>query len=131
MLPIFVIGMITFNKKYFFLFILILLIEILIALYIKDKIIRPYIGDVLVVILVYCFVKSFLDLPVVTAAIAVLVFAFLVEFLQYIHIVDRLGLSKYKVAKVIIGTTFQWMDLVAYATGILFILLFELRLRKK
>ncbi|MFT5385169.1 MAG: hypothetical protein ACI81W_002574, partial [Saprospiraceae bacterium] len=34
------------------------LIEVGIAVFIQDRIIRPYIGDLLVVILIYCFIRS-------------------------------------------------------------------------
>ena len=42
--------MIRFNKHYFGLAVIILLVEVLIALYVHDDFIRPYLGDVLVVI---------------------------------------------------------------------------------
>ncbi len=60
---------VTFNIRYFLLFIALLIIEILIALYVHDEIVRPYIGDVLVSILVYCFVKAFFNTPVLKTAI--------------------------------------------------------------
>lgn len=34
--------------------------EVLIALYVRDRFIRPYVGDMLVVVLVYSFVRIFL-----------------------------------------------------------------------
>ena len=34
-------------------------IEALIALYVRDNFIRPYVGDILVVVLVYSFVRMF------------------------------------------------------------------------
>jgi hypothetical protein len=68
--------MITFNKNYFGLAILIFIIEVLIALFVSDSFVRPYLGDVLVVILIYCFIKSFLRLSVLSLAMGVLVLAF-------------------------------------------------------
>ena len=38
-------------------------VETLIALFVRDAFIRPYMGDVLVVILVYCFVRMFITRP--------------------------------------------------------------------
>jgi len=54
----------TFNTKYFLLAFALFFVEVYIALYVHDDIIRPYIGDVLVVILIetvakYSFKKSF------------------------------------------------------------------------
>ena len=117
--------MLTFNKKYFILALLLFFIEVLIALYVHDKIIRPYIGDVLVVILIYCFVKSFLKLPVLPVATGVLMFAFMVETLQYFKIVEVLGLQHIKLARIVIGTSFAWMDMLTYIAGIAIVLIAE------
>ncbi|WP_348825675.1 DUF2809 domain-containing protein [Flavobacterium aestuarii] len=117
--------MLTFNKKYFFLSIILLIIEVLIALFVHDKLIRPYLGDVLVVILIYCFIKSFLELPVLPAAIFVLLFSFGIEFLQYLNIVEKLGLQNSKIARTVIGTSFAWIDLVCYIAGIIIVLFTE------
>lgn len=117
--------MLTFNKNYFVFFILIFTIETLIAIYVHDNFVRPYIGDVLVVILIYCFVKSFLKLPVVTTALAVLIFAFIIEFLQFLNIVEKLHLEKSKIARTVIGTSFSWMDILMYVVGIAIVIAVE------
>ena len=124
--------MFEFNKKYFLLFCLLFIVEVLIALYVHDKIIRPYIGDLLVVILIYCFIKSFLKIKVMQAALFVLLFAFCVELLQYFTIVEKLGLQNSKVASTVIGTYFEWIDILCYIAGVCIILLTEkLRNEKK
>lgn len=110
--------MFTFNKNYFVLALLVFLTEVGIALYVDDAFIRPYFGDVLVVILLYCFVKSFLKLPVVTVALFVLLFAFTIEFFQFLNIVEKLGLQNVKLARTVIGTSFSWEDIVCYILGI-------------
>ena len=123
--------MLTFNKNYFGFAILLFSIEVLIALYINDRFVRPYLGDVLVVILIYCFLKSFLKLPVLTAAIAVLGFSFTIEFLQFLDIVEKLGLEKSKTARTVIGTSFSWIDLLTYIIGITIVLIIEKYWHKK
>lgn len=115
----------TFNKYYGLLALCLFIIEVLIALYVHDAFVRPYLGDVLVVILIYCFVKTFVDTPVLPTAIAVLVFAYLIEWLQYLQIVNWLGLQQNVIARTVIGTTFQWGDILAYTLGILVVLLVE------
>ena len=48
-------------KKRFFnfiLFMIFLAIEVLIALYVHDDFVRPYLGDVLVVVVLYFFVSA-------------------------------------------------------------------------
>ena len=117
--------MLKFSKAYFLLFAFIFNIEVLIALYVHDKIIRPYIGDVLVVILIYCFIKSFLDVKVVPTAVFVLLFSFVVETLQYLNIVEMLGLENSKIARTVIGTSFAWMDIWTYIIGIIIVLATE------
>ena len=117
--------MIIFRKGYFLLTLILLTTEILIALFIHDGIIRPYIGDFLVVILIYCFVRSFFKISVLNAAIGTLLFAYVIEFLQYLNFVQMLGLQKSKMANVIIGNRFEWIDMLAYTLGIALVLLTE------
>ena len=120
-----------FNREYFLLTILFLAIEVLIAVFVHDTIIRPYIGDFLVVILIYCLVKSILNTPVFATAIGVLVFSFVVEATQYFHLVNLLGLQHSKLARVIMGNYFAWMDIVTYTAGIIVVLLVEKITAKK
>lgn len=123
-------SMFTFNKYYSGIAILVFMTEVMIALFVKDTFVRPYLGDVLAVILIYCVVKSFLKWSVLSVAIVVLLFAFTIEFLQLIRIVDILGLDTSPIARTVIGTSFSWGDLIAYVAGIGIVLLVEgLRLR--
>ncbi len=117
--------MITFKKKYFVYFILLFLIEILIANFVDDTIIRPYIGDTLVVILIYCFVRCFFNFTVVNTTLGVLLFAFVIEILQYFKFVELIGLGNSRIALIVFGNSFAWLDLVAYSLGGLLILLAE------
>jgi hypothetical protein len=117
--------MLTFNKKYFLLTVFLFIVEVLIALFVRDAIIRPYVGDVLVVILIYCFIKTFFNWPVVPVAIGVLLFAFAVEALQYFKVVELLGLQDSKLARIVIGTSFAWLDMLTYVIGIAAVILIE------
>ncbi len=111
--------MLKFNRNYFILTILLLLTEITIALYVHDNFVRPYFGDFLVVILLYYFLKSFVNISVLTAASLVLFFSFAIEIAQYFNMVEKLGLLHSKIARVVLGNSFAWMDLLAYVLGIL------------
>ena len=106
-----------FNTFYFAIFVAFFIIEVLIALYVKDDFIRPYLGDTFVVILIYSFVRSFLNAPVFPTIIGVLLFSYGIEIMQYFKLVDLLGLGDYKLARVVIGTSFAWGDMVAYTAG--------------
>ena len=123
--------MLTFNKNYFLLTVLLFITEVLIALYVHDNVVRPYIGDVLVVMLIYCFVKSFFNWPVFNTALLVLGFSFLIETLQYFNIVKILGLEHSSIARTVIGTSFAWIDLVAYTVGFVLVLIIEKVFRRK
>jgi len=114
--------MLTFNKKYFLLAVLLFITEVLIAIYFKVGFIRHYFGDFLVVILIYCFVKSFLKISVLKAAIGVLLFAYFIELLQYLNFVKWIGLGDNRLANVVLGNYFEWADMLAYTVGILFVL---------
>ena len=114
-----------FNKLYFFAFLLVLFAEIGIATFIKKGFIRSTFGDYLVVILIYCFVKSFVISKPFYVAIGVLIFAFVVEFMQLSNILVPLKLENNILAKTILGSTFHITDLVAYILGITTILIAE------
>lgn len=114
-----------FHKWYFALTILLFIIEFIIGAEIHDAIIRPYGGDFLVVMLIYCFVKSFLNLPPVATAITVLIFSYAVEISQYFHLVTQLGLQRNRLAKILLGTSFSFNDILAYTLGVITVLLIE------
>lgn len=122
--------MFRFSKNYFIITVFLFVIEVCIALFVHDRFIRPYLGDVLVVILIYCFVKTFLKVTVLKAALGVLLFSFGIELLQYANIIEILGWQDNKLARTVIGTSFAREDLVAYVAGILLVIVVEKGLRK-
>lgn len=122
-----------FKSYYFVWSIILFLTEIYIALFVQDDFIRPYIGDTLVVILLYSIVKTFFSVPILTASASVLLFSFGIEILQYFKIVEIIGLQSSKLARTVIGTSFAWADLLAYSLGFFMILCCEqlLKIYKK
>jgi DNA integrity scanning protein DisA with diadenylate cyclase activity len=117
--------MITFHKPYFLFALLLLISEIIIGLYLHDAFIRPYGGDFLVVILLYCVVKTFTNFPLMPVAFGVLVFAYAVEISQYFHLIKVLGLEHSRTAKLLLGTSFSCTDLFCYTLGILTVVFIE------
>ncbi|MEO0432641.1 MAG: DUF2809 domain-containing protein [Cyanobacteria bacterium J06656_5] len=111
-----------FNAYYFYWSAILLITEIYIGVFVKDDFVRPYMGDFLVVILIYTFVRAFFKYSIINTAIGVLLFSFLVEILQYFKIVEILGLGSSQLARTIIGTTFVWEDFIAYSLGIVTVL---------
>jgi hypothetical protein len=114
-----------FNFYYFTLTIVLFIAEFFIGTYMHDAIIRPYGGDFLVVIFLYCFIKSFVQTPIKGTAIGVLLLAYVIETLQYFHFVDVLGWHNSKLANIILGNFFAWGDIVAYTLGIVLVLILE------
>ena len=119
--------MLTFRPRYLLAAVLLLLVELWIALYVRDRLVRPYGGDFLVVILIYCVGRAFVRWSVLAVAIATLLFSFAVEIGQYYSLVDRLGLRGNRAAEIVIGMGFSWGDLLAYTLGIAVVVLVEWR----
>ncbi|MDR0893092.1 MAG: DUF2809 domain-containing protein, partial [Mediterranea sp.] len=68
--------------SYLICFAAIFAIEVFIALYVHDYFVRPYLGDVLVIALVYCFVRVFIPYGVLRMPLYVFLFACFIELLQ-------------------------------------------------
>ncbi|HTJ13333.1 MAG TPA: DUF2809 domain-containing protein [Dinghuibacter sp.] len=97
-------------------------IELFIGEKMHDDFVRPYVGDYLVVILLYCFVRGVTRIAKWPAALGVLVFAYAIETGQYFHIADRLGFTRPSLMRTMIGTFFTWNDILCYTLGILSVL---------
>ena len=106
-----------FDVRFFCLFVLMFLVEATIAIFVHVPLIRHFMGDVLVVVLLYFFARSFLTLGKGQAVALVVSFAWCIEFGQYFGLVHLLGLQEVRLARIIIGTTFDKMDLLAYSIG--------------
>jgi len=117
--------MLKFNIKYFLFAIALFLIEVMIGAYMHDAFIRPYGGDFLVVIFIYCFVRSFWNGGVYTAAMSVLIFSYLVEISQHFHLINKVALQQSKAARIIMGTSFSWVDMLMYTIGMLLVVIIE------
>ncbi len=115
----------TLNKTYLAIAFALFLTETAIALFVDDAFLRPIGGDFLVIILLYATVRGLTRFKLYPALIGVLLFAYLLETLQYFNFVELVGLENVKVARVVIGTYFSWADMLAYTAGGLFILIVE------
>lgn len=120
----------TFNRTYFILTIFLFIAEVLIALFVHDGFFRPYFGDVLVVILIYCFIKSFFDFAVWKIALFVALFSICIETLQYFNFISKIGLEDSNLAKAVLGHSFSWWDILCYLIGILVVVCWETLRRK-
>lgn len=107
-------------------FSVLLVAEVLIALFVHDNFIRPYVGDMLVTILLCCLCRTVFPKGIRALPIYVFVFAALVEIGQYFHVVALLGLENNRLLSTILGTTFSYIDLICYAVGCLLFYLAEI-----
>ncbi|UHO38254.1 DUF2809 domain-containing protein [Chryseobacterium capnotolerans] len=114
-----------FSLKYLLISIFIFLIEVLIATKLKDIFfVRAYLGDVIVVILLYTLVKSFFTVNNEKLILGILVFSCFIEVAQYFNIAEKLGFRPGSLMYIVIGNSFSWIDILCYAVGCLLIYLF-------
>ena len=111
--------MMKFNLKYLLLSTVIFLVEVSIATIFKDIVfVRSYLGDVLVVMLIYTLILSFFEIENRTKLIiGIFIFSVFVEVLQYFKIADILGLKPGSIAAIVVGNSFSWIDILCYAVG--------------
>lgn len=111
------------NKRiqYIIAFCVIFALEVVIALFVRDRFIRPYGGDILVTALICCFVRIFF--PESTSIgrklvpLWVFLFSVAVEIGQYFDFVNLLGLGDIAFFRILLGTSFSWIDIVCYGIG--------------
>lgn len=107
------------NKTYLLIGIGLFLVEVFIALFVRDAIIRPYGGDFLAVIMLYAFARSVVNWPAIRVAVVVLGIAYAIEIAQYLNLLSWLGWQDNTLAKVVLGSSFEWIDMLAYTLGAL------------
>lgn len=105
------------RMAYFLVFFGLLVVEVLIALFLHDPIIRPYGGDVLVIPVLYCLVRTVVPDRWRFLPLFLFLFAAGVEILQAVDFVHWLGLADNRFWRILLGSTFDWRDLLCYAIG--------------
>ena len=115
----------TYRPHYALATLFIFIIEVVIALFVRDAFIRPYGGDILAVVLAYVGLRAVTNLSVNKAAAASLGVAFAVELAQALNLITTMGLADNELARVVLGTSFAWGDIAAYIAGAALVLLIE------
>jgi hypothetical protein len=110
--------MLHLNRTYFYCALGLLVIELYIGLFVHDALVRPYGGDFLVVMLLYCLLRAFSSVSRRYAASAVLLLAYATEVTQYYHLIQQLSWEQHLWVRLLLGTHFAWLDLLAYTAGI-------------
>ena len=104
--------------------IIVLVMEIYIAIFIKGGFIRHYIGDVLATAMLYAFGRAVFRVAPINLAICVFVISLFIEAAQYLKILEILGV-KSSILRIIFGGTFDWTDIICYLAGCILAFLFE------
>lgn len=104
---------------YAVLFFILLLVELFIGLFVNDAFIRPYVGDMLVTVLICSLCRIFIPTKAQLLPVYVFVFAAIVELGQYFDVIKLLGLENSRILSVAVGRTFSFIDLICYAVGCL------------
>ena len=104
--------------------VIILVIEIYIAIFIKGGFIRHYIGDVLATAMLYAFGRAIFRVAPINLAIFVFVISLFIEALQYLKILEILSV-KSSILRIIFGGTFDWTDIICYLAGCILAYMFE------
>lgn len=115
---------------YLLLFVLLTAVEALIAAFVHDAFIRPYLGDVLVVIVIYCFVRIFIPERAALLPLYVFLFAAAEEFSQLFHPAKLLGIHN-RVINILLGSTFDVSDILCYLAGCVLLAGWELLRRRR
>lgn len=84
-----------------------------------NPVIRGFLGDIVIVLLIYSFLKGIRDFNSIKLVLFTLALSYTTEFLQYLQISKYLGLENNQAAQLIIGSVFDPMDLLAYTIGAL------------
>lgn len=115
------------NKRlmYIFTFIILTAAEVLIALYVHGSFVRPYIGDVLVMGVLYCLIRSFLPDGIRLLPLWLFLVGILAEVLQYFNLSYVLSLQDNVFIRILLGSTFDLKDVACYGAGCLIISILE------
>lgn len=92
-------------------------VEVLIALYVHDKFVRPYLGDVIVVVVIYTFVRTIIPDRCRLLPLFVFIFAAVVELLQIINLPKVFGFENNRLLSTLVGSVFDVKDILCYAVG--------------
>lgn len=84
----------------------------------KIPFVRNSVGDFLVVIFLFTSIKVvFPNIASFNLAVGIFIFGVVIEILQLLKIPQFFGTEKVWV-KLILGSSFEWMDIVAYLFGV-------------
>ena len=114
--------------KYLIGFIITIIIEALIAMYVHDYFIRPYVGDVVIIICIYLLLRIIIPDKIKYLSLYVLMLGVIVEVMQYFNFTNMISGGN-KLLKIALGSTFDIKDIICYAIGYIIIVLVEAKMK--
>lgn len=117
------------KKKWIYLivFLILLAVEFFIGIFVHDRFIRPYVGDVIVVVVLYFLIRCISPEKPTFLCLWIFLFAVFVEVTQVFPLVDLLGIRN-RFLRVVMGTSFSWNDMIAYLAGSIVNLIMDLKI---
>lgn len=115
---------------YFIVFLILLAVEFYIGIFVHDHFIRPYVGDVIVVVVLYFLIRSIFPEKPAFLCLWIFLFAVFVEVTQIFPLVDLLGI-KNRFIRIVMGTSFAWKDVIAYIAGSVVNLVMDLKILRE
>lgn len=100
-------------------FVFLFAVEALIAVYVHDDFVRPYVGDMIVTVVVWSFARFIFPDKFKLMSLYVMIFAVLIEVGQYFNYVELFGVTN-PILVTMMGTSFAWADIACYAVGYVF-----------
>ncbi len=97
--------------------IFIILCILIVLAFASNQFIRGFVGDAVIVMLLYSIAKSFRDFDNLKLSLGITIFAYLIEFSQYIKIIPLLGFQENYFTRIVFGSVFDPFDLLAYTVG--------------
>lgn len=107
-------------------FFVLAVVGVLIALFVHDEWVRSYGGDIIIIFVIYAFIRILLPHGFVSLPVVILLFACLAEGLQYLNIVDELGLGDIGFFERLSGASGDVKDIICYAVACLMLIIYEM-----
>ncbi|HEY7811267.1 MAG TPA: DUF2809 domain-containing protein [Allosphingosinicella sp.] len=119
------------RRLYALLAVFVFALEAAIALFVDDAFVRPFLGDALALVLVYLALRAATPLRPRLALAAACGIAVLVELGQLVGLGEALGLGGNRLARVVLGSSFDPLDLLLYAAGAACVALLDPSVRRR
>ncbi|MBU5488076.1 DUF2809 domain-containing protein [Clostridium sp. MSJ-8] len=111
--------------KYLIIFIIIFMVEVFIGAYSHSGIIRNYVGDILVIPIMYFFIRIIYPKRIRKLPYILFLFAVIVEILQYMKINNILGIEGSSLLGILLGSTGDIKDILCYFIGTIIIIIID------